>query len=120
MIQLLDIHKVYGSVRANAGVTLTVHGGSIHALLGENGAGKSTLMKILSGFVPRTSGRIIINGHDVDIASPVQALHAGIGMLYQEPMDFPQLTVLDNMMIGRPTGFLSKRQNLLSDFSKNR
>lgn len=118
MVQLLDIHKVYGSVRANDGVTLTVRGGSIHALLGENGAGKSTLMKILSGFVPRTSGRIIINGHDVDIASPVQALHAGIGMLYQEPMDFPQLTVLDNMMIGRPTGFLSKRQNARNDLSR--
>lgn len=118
MIQLLDIHKVYGSVRANDGVTLTVRGGSIHALLGENGAGKSTLMKILSGFVSRTSGRIIINGHDVDIASPVQALNAGIGMLYQEPMDFPQLTVLENMMIGRPTGFLSERQTARNDLSR--
>lgn len=84
MIQLLDIHKIYGSVTANDGVTLKVRAGSIHALLGENGAGKSTLMKILSGFVPRTSGRIVINGRDVNISSPTQALKAGIGMLYQD------------------------------------
>lgn len=118
MIQLLDIHKIYGSVRANDGVTLKVREGSIHALLGENGAGKSTLMKILSGFVPRTSGRILINGIDVDISSPAQALHVGIGMLYQEPMDFPQLSVLDNMMVGRPMGFFSERKNALNDLRR--
>lgn len=118
MIQLLDIHKIYGSVRANDGVNLKVRAGSIHALLGENGAGKSTLMKILSGFVPRTSGRIVINDVDVDFSSPGQALSVGIGMLYQEPMDFPQLSVLDNMMIGRPMGFFSDRKNALNDLRR--
>jgi len=118
MIQLLDIHKIYGSVTANDGVTLKVHSGSIYALLGENGAGKSTLMKILSGFVQRTSGRIVINGSDVDISSPAQALKSGIGMLYQEPLDFPQLSVLDNMMIGRPMGFFSDRKNALNDLCR--
>ena len=118
MIQLLDIHKIYGSLHANDGVSLRVREGSIHALLGENGAGKSTLMKILSGFLERTSGRILISGRDADLSSPVKALKAGIGMLYQEPMDFPQLTVLENMMIGRPAGFLSPKKDALRDLER--
>ena len=110
MIQLIDIHKTYGSLRALDSVSFTVREGSIHALLGENGAGKSTLMKILSGFLTRTSGRILLSGRDEDLGSPEKALAAGIGMLYQEPMDFPQLTVLDNLVIGRSHGFFFKKK----------
>ena len=118
MIQLIDIQKTYGSLRALDSVSLTVREGSIHALLGENGAGKSTLMKILSGFLPRTSGRILLSGRDEDLGSPEKALAAGIGMLYQEPMDFPQLTVLDNLMIGRSHGFFLQKKHILLDFLK--
>ncbi len=118
MIRLENIHKDYGSVKANDGVNLSVRPGSIHALLGENGAGKTTLMKILSGFIAKTSGRIFVCGNEVDISSPVKALKAGIGMMYQEPMDFPQMTVLDNLMAGRPSGFFISRKKALHDLDR--
>ena len=100
-IELIDIHKHYGPVRANNGVSLCVEPGTIHGILGENGAGKSTLMKILSGFSRKTSGAIILNEQQQDYQTPAQAARLGIGMLYQDPLDFPSLTVLDNFMLGR-------------------
>ena len=99
-VELHDIHKVFGAVRANDGVRLTVDAGTIHGILGENGAGKSTLMKILAGLIPRTSGTIQIDGLPTDYRSPGQAAGLGIGMLYQEPLDFPAFRVLDNFMLG--------------------
>ena len=60
-ITLHDIHKHYGKVRANDGISIEINPGTIHGILGENGAGKSTLMKILAGYVPSTSGRILID-----------------------------------------------------------
>ena len=84
---------------------LTVAPGSVHAVLGENGAGKSTLMKILAGYLTRTAGEIRIDGRRVDYQSPAQAAALGIGMLYQDPLDFPNLSVLDNFMLGQVHGF---------------
>ncbi|MGQ9484663.1 MAG: ATP-binding cassette domain-containing protein [Desulfosoma sp.] len=75
----------------------------MHGVLGENGAGKSTLMKILAGTIHRSSGEILLDGRSVDFAHPAQAFRAGIGMLYQDPLDFPPLTVLENFMLGQPT-----------------
>ena len=100
MIELVDIHKTFGSTQALAGVGLTVTAGTIHGLVGENGAGKSTLMKILTGFITCSSGDIFIDGRQVQFASPRDASRLGIGMLYQEPLDFPQLTVLDTFLTG--------------------
>ncbi len=108
-IELKEIHKHYGKVRANNGVSFTVQSGSIHAIIGENGAGKSTLMKILSGYNHKTSGTILIDNEEVEFKNPAHASKIGIGMLYQEPMDFPQLSVLENFMIGQSRGFTSKR-----------
>ncbi len=108
-IECENIHKHYGDIRANDGVSLTIAAGSIHGVLGENGAGKSTLMKILTGFATKNSGIIRIDGRPVNIDSPSQAAQHKIGMLHQEPMDFPQLSVLDNFMIGRATGFVSDK-----------
>ncbi|MGQ9749301.1 ATP-binding cassette domain-containing protein [Desulfosoma sp.] len=88
-IELRKIHKFYGSVHANRGVDLHVRSGTIHGVLGENGAGKSTLMKILAGAIHRSSGEILLDGRSVDFAHPAQAFRAGIGMLYQDPLDFP-------------------------------
>jgi simple sugar transport system ATP-binding protein len=102
MIELLDIHKHFGKVKALQGVSLKVTDGSIHGIVGENGAGKSTLMKVLTGFIYRTGGTIIIDGSEVDLRSPLDARALGIGMLYQEPLDFLQLSVLDNFMTGSP------------------
>lgn len=100
-IELNDIHKYYGTVKANQGVSLTVRAGSIHGLLGENGAGKSTLMKILTGFTPMTRGRIELDGKTVHFQKPADAARAGIGMLYQEPLDFPPLSALENFKLGQ-------------------
>ena len=107
-IELQEIVKTYGTVRANDRVDLTVESGSIHGLLGENGAGKSTLMKILSGYVAADSGRVLCDGREVKLGSPAAATRLGIGMLYQDPLDFPALTVLDNFLLGRRTGRFSR------------
>ena len=87
-LELRDIHKHFGRVRANDGISLTVEEGSLHGLLGENGAGKSTLMKVLSGFYEADSGDIILDGTHVRLGSPDDAIAAGIGMLHQDPLVF--------------------------------
>jgi ABC-type uncharacterized transport system ATPase subunit len=98
-IELHDIRKYFGPVRANDGITLTVEPGTIHGLLGENGAGKTTLMKVLTGFIPADGGEIRTNGKPVHFASPAESIRDGIGMLHQDPLDFPPLKVLDNLLL---------------------
>lgn len=103
-LEIRDIHKHFGPVRASDGVTFTVERGSLHGILGENGAGKSTLMKILSGFYEADSGEILLDGEPLDLRSPAQAIEAGIGMLHQDPLVFLPMTVLDNFALGSPGG----------------
>ncbi|MBU1565097.1 MAG: sugar ABC transporter ATP-binding protein [Proteobacteria bacterium] len=103
MIELTNIHKAFGTVQALDGVNLKAEAGTIHGIVGENGAGKSTLMKVLTGFTARSGGEIFFKGQKARLDSPKDALRLGIGMLYQEPLDFPQLRVLDNFMAGRTT-----------------
>lgn len=100
-IELRDIRKYFGPVRANDGISLTLEGGKIYGLLGENGAGKSTLMKILSGFQPPDSGEILLDDQPQRFASPAEALGSGVGMLYQDPLDIPAFNVKDNYLLGR-------------------
>ena len=104
-IELQDIHKHYGPVKANDGVNLRIASGRIHGILGENGAGKSTMMKVLAGFSQKTSGSILIDGKAVNYRNPARAAAFGIGMLYQDPLDFSLLSVLDNFMLGQTNGF---------------
>lgn len=106
---LRDIHKHFGSVRANDGVSLEIAPGELHGLLGENGAGKSTLMKVLSGFISADSGTIDLDGQRLPVASPRAALTAGIGMLHQDPLVFLPFTVLDNFLLGGPRRLLVDR-----------
>jgi general nucleoside transport system ATP-binding protein len=113
-IELQDIHKHYGLVKANNGVSLKVAPGSIHGILGENGAGKSTMMKVLAGFSQKTSGSILIDSKPVEYRNPAQAVSLGIGMLYQDPLDFALLSVLDNFMLGQSNGFFGHK----NDFKK--
>jgi simple sugar transport system ATP-binding protein len=108
-VDLVDIRKHYGTVKANDGIRLVIAPGEIHGVLGENGAGKSTLMKILSGFTARTAGAIIVDGRPVDYRSTAEASRLGIGMLYQDPLDFPQMAVVENFMLGQ-TGRISSRR----------
>lgn len=114
-ISLQDISKHYGRVRANDGVTLEIAQGTIHGILGENGAGKSTLMKVLSGYTRRTGGRILLDGRPVELEGPSEAVALGIGMLYQDPLDFPRMTVLENFSTGLASAGLSgpQRRRLL-------
>lgn len=98
-VELKDIRKHFGTVRANDGISLTFEPGHIYGLLGENGAGKSTLMKILSGYQPPTSGIVMLDGKPVSFVSPAEALKRGVGMLYQDPLDFPPLRVVENHLL---------------------
>jgi simple sugar transport system ATP-binding protein len=101
-VELRDIHKYFGPVRANDGVTLSIGSGTLHGLLGENGAGKSTLMKVLSGFLSPDRGEILLDGEPARFRSPAQSVALGVGMLHQDPLDFPALRVLDNFLLGSP------------------
>jgi len=98
-VELRDIHKHFGPLRANDGISLTFEPGHIYGILGENGAGKSTLMKILSGYQAPTSGQILLNQQPANFASPSDALRRGVGMLYQDPLDFPPMRVIENYQL---------------------
>ncbi len=99
-VELRDIHKTFGPVYANKALNLTFSSNKIQGILGENGAGKSTLMKILSGFFQADRGEILLDGKPVTIQSPADAIQHGIGMLHQDPLDFPPMQILDNFLLG--------------------
>lgn len=101
-VELRSISKRFGQVQANDGISLGFEPGRIIGLLGENGAGKTTLMKILSGFLTPDSGEILLDGHKVRFRSAADALRRGIGMLHQDPLDFPSLAVIENFAAGQP------------------
>ena len=103
-VELVGITKEFPGVLANDGISLTVRRGEVHCLLGENGAGKSTLMNILSGMVRPDAGQVKLDGHVVEIDSPKHAIGLGIGMVYQHTSLVPQLTVLENLMLGEAEG----------------
>ncbi|MFL5577032.1 MAG: ABC transporter ATP-binding protein [Gemmatimonadaceae bacterium] len=100
-IQITDVHKSFGAVRANRGASLAVRAGEIHALVGENGAGKSTLMRVLSGMYAPDAGRVEVNGRDVTGWTTAAAIAAGVGMVHQHFMLVPTLTVAENVVLGR-------------------
>jgi len=100
-LEMRNIVKTFPGVRALSGVDLMVQRGSIHAVVGENGAGKSTLMKILSGMYQPSSGDILIDGAPVTLASPAVAAHFGIAMVHQELNLAPDLSVAENVFLGR-------------------
>lgn len=101
VLQMQHMMKIYGNgVVANEDVSLELNKGEIHALLGENGAGKSTLMKILFGIESPDEGKIILNGTEVTIKSPQDAISKGIGMVHQHFMLVPSLTVAENIILG--------------------
>ena len=110
-IQLKEIHKHFGSVHANNSISLTIEPGLILGLLGENGAGKSTLMKILSGLICMDSGEILINGENQKLDSPLDALRLGIGMLHQDPHDFPSMEIKEDLQIWNQRSGVRKNHN---------
>ena len=108
-VELKNIFKHFGPICANDGITLTVESGTLHGILGENGAGKSTLMKVLSGFLSPDLGEILLDGKSVRFHSPAEAVALGVGMLHQDPLDFPALRVRDNFLLGSPGSWLLDR-----------
>lgn len=93
--------KSFAGVRALRGVSLDLYPGEAHALIGENGAGKSTLVKILGGVHQPDEGELLIEGQPVALAGPADAQAAGISVIYQEPTLFPDLSVTENVFVGR-------------------
>ena len=100
-VQLTGITKRYPGVVANRDVEISVHPRQLHAIVGENGAGKSTLMKILYGLERPDEGSIRIDGQQVTFSSPADAIEAGVGMVHQHFMLADNLTVLENVVLGR-------------------
>ena len=106
VLEMTGIVKEFPGVRALSGVDFRLFPGEIHALMGENGAGKSTLIKVLTGVYPLDDGRITLDGQTVRIDSPGQAQQAGISTVYQEVNLCPNLSVAENIFIGRePTRY---------------
>ncbi|QUQ66651.1 sugar ABC transporter ATP-binding protein [Kutzneria sp. CA-103260] len=100
-VALADVSKSFGAVRALRGVSLTLTGGRAHALLGENGAGKSTLIKVLAGVHRPDSGQLLVDGQPARFTSPADAKAAGVAVIYQEPTLFGDLSVAENVAMGR-------------------
>ncbi|MFC7329658.1 sugar ABC transporter ATP-binding protein [Marinactinospora rubrisoli] len=100
-LALVDVAKTFGTVQALRGVSLQLRAGEIHALVGENGAGKSTLVKTIAGAHRPDSGRVEVNGVPTEFAGPADAQRAGVAVIYQEPLLFPDLSVAENIFMGR-------------------
>lgn len=101
LLQMRGIVKTYPGVRALEAVDFDVLPGEVHALVGENGAGKSTLMKILAGADSKDLGQIIVNGSEVQIDSPQEAMRLGISIIYQEFNLVPYMNAAENIFLGR-------------------
>ncbi len=103
-IELRGISKAFPGVQALDDVSICVRRGTLHAVMGENGAGKSTLMKVINGLHRADSGQIILDGREVHIGNPLEARALGIAMIFQELNYFSELTVEENMFMGRFPG----------------
>lgn len=101
LLDMKDISKTFGSVQALKGVSLDLYAGEVLALMGENGAGKSTLMNILSGAIQPTEGEIYLKGEKVHVSDPITAKKLGIAKIHQELQIVPELSVAENIFLGR-------------------
>jgi len=109
VLELSRVVKSFGAVVALRSGSIRVESGSIHALVGENGAGKSTLVKIVAGLYRRDAGEFRLRGEDVDFSTTAQSKEAGVAVIYQEPTLFPDLSVTENVFMGRqPTDRLGR------------
>ena len=101
LLRLTHASKAFGPVQALRDVSIELYPAEAHALLGENGAGKSTFVKILAGVHRRDSGQLEVGGQSVNFQAPAEARDAGIAIIYQEPTLFPDLSVAENVLMGR-------------------
>jgi simple sugar transport system ATP-binding protein len=110
IIRLQNATKKYGGIAALEGATFDLYPGEVHALVGENGAGKSTLCKLVAGVIAPSEGVLKISGQVVSFSAPKDARRHGISMVYQETSLVPQLTVAQNIVLGRERAFNSVRK----------
>src|SRR3954470_21447953 len=101
LLEMRGISKLLAGVRVLSGVDYDVRSGEVHALIGENGAGKSTLMNVLAGRFKDYQGEIALRGQRVRLSDPRQALAMGIGVIHQELSLLANLTVAENILLGR-------------------
>ena len=104
LLSARGISKQFAGIEVLSGVDLDLMRGEIHALLGENGAGKSTFAKIIAGVHRPSRGTLTLNGQPIDIANPLAAQKLGITLIHQEPISFPDLSVAENLVLGRADG----------------
>ncbi len=102
LLELRGIHKSFGGIQALRDVSVTIELGRVHAIVGENGAGKSTLIKLMMGVLTPDAGEIRLDGQPVVLQNPAHAKALGFAAVYQEPLIYPHLTVLENIFIARP------------------
>lgn len=116
LFEMRNVTKVFPGVKALDDVTIRVKPGTVHCLCGENGAGKSTLMKVLAGIYKPEAGEIILDGEPVTITDAKDALKKGIGMIHQELNFYPEMTVEENLFIGRENtyvaGIVNRKENI--------
>lgn len=101
LLQLTGIDKSFPGVKALSGAALTVYPGRVMALVGENGAGKSTMMKVMTGIYSKDAGTLSFRGNEVTFSGPKASQEAGIGIIHQELNLIPQLTIAENIFLGR-------------------
>jgi rhamnose transport system ATP-binding protein len=101
VLELRDVTKSFGPVRALRGVSLALRPGEVHALAGENGAGKSTVVRIIGGEHRPDHGEVLLDGEPVHFGSPREAQQHGVAVIHQEPAGFPDLSVAENVFMGR-------------------
>ena len=109
LLSLAHAAKAFGAVRAVVDASIDLYGGEAHALVGENGAGKSTVVKMLAGVHQPDEGELLIEGQPAVLTGPAAAQAAGIAVIYQEPTLFPDLTVAENIFMGRQPLLAARR-----------
>src|SRR6195952_1833071 len=100
LVQMIDIGKTYGAIRALSGINLTVNAGEVTCVLGDNGAGKSTLIKIISGLHQHNEGTLKVDGREITFSSPREALDHGIATVYQDLAVVSLMEVWRNFFLG--------------------
>jgi simple sugar transport system ATP-binding protein len=110
LLSLVDLGKRFGSLQALEGVSLDVHAGAVHCLLGENGAGKSTLCNLIFGVYEPSAGHMAFGGAPWAPKSPAEALEQGIAMVHQHFSLVPRMTVVENLMLGQVKGVLKRHE----------
>ncbi|MCF6238892.1 MAG: ATP-binding cassette domain-containing protein, partial [Candidatus Marinimicrobia bacterium] len=102
MLELRNVDTYYGNIQALKGISIDVNEGEIVTLIGANGAGKSTLLRVILGFLTAFNGRIFFKEHEITDLRPFEIGRMGIAHTFQEARIFPQMSVLENMMVARP------------------